>query len=62
MVLRAASRRNDYGTKISGRLMRFERTALTTKLEQELKDLNKFLDGFELRSAIHRGYTRVFNN
>ena len=60
--LRATSRRNDYGMKISGRLMRFERTALTMKLEQELKDLNKFLDGFELRGGIHRGYTRVFNN
>jgi hypothetical protein len=62
LVLRAASRRNEYGTKISGRLMRFERTAITTKLEQELKDLNKFLDGYELRGGIHRGYTRVFNN
>jgi hypothetical protein len=60
--LRAASRRNQYGEKRQGRLMRFERTALTTKLEQELKDLNKFLDGFELRGGIHRGYTRVFNN
>jgi hypothetical protein len=62
LVLRDASRRNEYGTKISGRLRRFERTPLTTKLEQELKDLNKFLDGYELRGGIHRGYTRVFNN
>jgi hypothetical protein len=60
--LRAASRRNQYGEKRQGRLMRFERTVLATKLEQELKDLNKFLDGFELRGGIHRGYTRVFNN
>jgi hypothetical protein len=59
---RAASRRNEYGAKISGRLMRFEHTALTTNLEQELKDLNKFLDGYELRGGIHRGYIRVFNN
>jgi hypothetical protein len=28
----------------------------------EVKDLNKFIDGFELRGGIHRGYMRVFNN
>ena len=60
--LHAASRRNDYGTKISGRPKRFEHTPVTMKLEQEVKDLNKFIDGFELRGGIHRGYIRVFNN
>jgi hypothetical protein len=60
--LRAASRRNEYGTKISARPKRFEPTPVTMKLEQELKDLNNFLDGFELRGGIHRGYIRVFNN
>jgi hypothetical protein len=60
--LRAASGRNQYGEKRQGRLMRFERTTLTMKLEQELKDLNKFLDCFELQGGIHRGYTRGFNN
>jgi hypothetical protein len=60
--LRTSSRRNEYGTKISGRPKRFEHTAATMKLEQEVKDLNKFLDGFELRGGIHRGYIRVFNN
>jgi hypothetical protein len=62
VVLRAASRRNQYGEKRQGRFMRFERTASTRKLEQELKDLNNFLDGYEIRGGIHRGYIRVFNN
>jgi len=60
--LRAASWRNEYGTKITGRPKRFEHTPVTMKLEQEVKDLNKFIDGFELRGGIHRGYMRVFNN
>lgn len=62
LVLRAASRRNQYGEKRQGRLIRFERTEVTKKLENDLKDLNKFLDGFELRGGIHRGYIRGFNN
>src|SRR5215472_404831 len=47
--LRTSSRRNEYGTKISGRPKRFDHTPVTMKLEQEVKDLNKFLDEFELR-------------
>jgi hypothetical protein len=60
--LHTASSRNEYGTKISGRPKRFEHTPVTMRLEQEVKDLNKFIDGFELRGGIHRGYMRVFNN
>jgi hypothetical protein len=62
LQLRAASSRNEYGLKITGKLMRFEPTSLTRKLEQQLKRLNEFLDGFELQGGIHRGYIRVFNN
>jgi hypothetical protein len=42
--------------------MRFEATALTKKLERQLKELNAFFDGFDLKSGTHRGYLRVFNN
>jgi hypothetical protein len=59
---RTASRRNLFGDKIKGKLMRFEATPLTEKLERQLKELNSFFDGFELRGGIHRGYLRVFNN
>jgi hypothetical protein len=59
---RTASKRNLFGDKIRGRLMRFETTPLTEKLERQLKELNAFFDGFELRGGIHRGYLRVFNN
>ena len=59
---RTASRRNLFGDKIRGRRMRYEATPLTEKLERQLKELNVFFDGFELRGGIHRGYLRVFNN
>lgn len=60
--LRAASRRTEYGTKISGKPLRFEPTEQTMKLEEQVKQLNEFFDRFELRGGIHRGYIRVFNN
>ena len=59
---RTASKRNLFGDKIRGRLMRFEATAHTEKMEKQLKELNAFFDGFELQGGIHRGYLRVFNN
>jgi hypothetical protein len=62
LQLRASSKRNEYGDKIRGRPMRYEATALTEKMEKQLKELNTFFDGFELLGGIHRGYLRVFNN
>ena len=59
---RAASRRNEYGRKITGKLMRFDPSIKTKNIEEQLKQLNMFFDGFELRGGIHRGYIRVFNN
>jgi hypothetical protein len=56
LQLRAMSRRNEYGDKIRGRPMRFEPTALTEKLEKQLKELNAFFDGFDLQGGLHRGY------
>jgi hypothetical protein len=60
--LRTASRRSEYGTKIGGRPMSFKPTQLTVKLENQIKRLNEFFDGFELEGGVHRGYIRVFNN
>jgi hypothetical protein len=37
-------------------------TPLTAKLENDIKRLNEFFEGFELEGGIHRGYIRVFNN
>jgi hypothetical protein len=62
LQVRPMSRRNEYGDKIRGKPMRFERTAHTERLEHQLKELNAFFDTFELRGGIHRGYIRVFNN
>lgn len=62
LILHASSRRTEYGTKIPGKPMSFEQTPHTDRLEEELKRLNQFLDGFELSGGIHRGYIRVFNN
>jgi hypothetical protein len=41
--------------------MRFERSGKAKELEQQVRDLNEFLDGFDLRGGSHRGYIRVFN-
>src|SRR5262249_53571295 len=56
LQLRAASRRTEYGTKISGRPIAFKATPLTLKLENQIKRLNEFFDGFELEGGVHRGY------
>ena len=42
--------------------MRFEPSKVTEALEGRLKQLNVFIDGFELRGGIHRGYIRVFTS
>jgi hypothetical protein len=62
LQLRAASKRNQYGQKISGKLLRYEETARTQKLQDQVKRLNEFLDGFDLKGGVHRGYIRVFND
>ena len=62
LQLRGTSKRSEYGDKIRGRPMRFNPTAATERLEKQLKELNAFFDGFELRGGRHRGYLRIFNN
>jgi hypothetical protein len=62
LQLRATSRVNSTGRKISGRMIRYEHTDRTRVAERQLKELNAFLDACDLRHGIHRGYIRVFNN
>jgi hypothetical protein len=47
--------------KYKGRSLRFERTALTDRLEQDVKDLNEFLARREIEGGTHRAYRRIFN-
>ncbi len=60
LVLKAASTRR-FGQKVSGREMRFDPTPETERLEAEVKRLNEFLDGFDIRGGTHRGFRRIFN-
>jgi hypothetical protein len=63
LVLKASSTRNEYTyEKVRGRPWPFDPTPQTEKLEAEVKELNEFFDGFELRGGTHRGFIRVFNN
>jgi hypothetical protein len=62
LQLRRSSKRTEYGKKIPGKPMRYKPTEATENVERSLKELNRFLDQFELRGGIHRGYIRVFNN
>jgi hypothetical protein len=61
LVKKAASVRDPYGAKVRGKPMRFERTGKAKELEQQVRDLNEFLDRFDIRGGSHRGYIRVFN-
>ncbi len=61
LAKRAGSLRDRYGAKMRGKPMRFDRTGKALELEQQVRDLNEFLDRFDLRGGSHRGYLRVFN-
>jgi hypothetical protein len=49
-----------FGDKIKGTRMSFPKTPHTEKLEAELHELNRFLDGVVIDGATHRGYRRIF--
>ena len=57
----AGSVRDPYGAKVRGRRMRFDRTPKALQLERQVRELNEFLDRFDLRGGSHRGYVRIFN-
>ena len=57
----------DYATgrgrnKERGKVIPYERTADTKRLEADIRELNEFIAEFNLTGARHEGYTRVFNN
>jgi len=60
LVLRASSTRRG-PTKLKGRSLRFERTALTDRIEKDVKDLNELLANHEIEGGVHRAYRRIFN-
>ncbi|MDN4988990.1 hypothetical protein QY049_38250 [Bradyrhizobium sp. WYCCWR 13022] len=53
----------DAGRKVQGRVMKFEHTDLSLKLEAEVQVLNEFLAQQTFGGGcIHRGYVRIFQN
>jgi hypothetical protein len=61
LILKATSKRTPLGAKVQGKRRKFNRTERANKLEDEIKELNQFLDAFDIRGGIHRGYVRIFN-
>jgi hypothetical protein len=62
LQLRARATRTEYGEKVKGKVIRFDPTPETEKLENQVRSLNEFFDQFELRGGTHRGFIRIFNN
>ena len=59
---RAASTR-DAGRKVQGRVMKFEHTDLSQKLESDVRELNEYLAKQSFGGGcVHRGYVRIFQN
>jgi hypothetical protein len=61
LQVRRSSRRDKQGQKSKGSLMPLKQTPQTAALEAEVRELNEFFDGFELRGGTHRGFIRRFN-
>src|SRR6202011_2839102 len=59
---RKASKRDAYGKKVHGALMKFTHTVASSRLEEDVRELNAFLDDQDIHGGIHRGYVRIFNN
>ena len=59
---RAASTRAA-GRKVQGRVMKFEHTDLSQKLEADVRELNEYLAKQSFGGGcVHRGYVRIFQN
>ena len=59
---RAASRRAAH-RKVQGRVMKFEHTDLSQKLEAEVRELNEYLAKQQFGGGcVHHGYVRIFQN
>jgi len=61
LILKSTSKRSSFGAKLQGKRMKFSQSERTRHLENEIRSLNEFLDGFDIRGGIHRGYVRTFN-
>jgi len=48
--------------EVRGRPMPFEHTAVSTKLEADVRELNEFLDRQQIEGGVHQGYIRIFQN
>lgn len=56
-----SSSRWEYGEKIKGERMPYQKTPQTERLEADLHELNRFLDGVVIEGGVHRGYRRIFS-
>jgi hypothetical protein len=59
---RTASVRDAYGRKAHGKLMKFEPTKASLKLEADVFELNEYLAKQAIEGGVHRGYVRIFQN
>jgi hypothetical protein len=60
---RAASTRDDSGRKLRGKILKFQPSNLSRRLEAEVRELNEFLAKQTFGGGcVHRGYLRIFQN
>jgi hypothetical protein len=63
LQVRTASTRPDYGgEKMRGRKMAFAHTALSRRLDAEVRELNEYLARQHIEGGTHAGYLRIFQN
>ena len=63
LQVRTASTRPYYGgEKLRGRNMAFTHTALSRRLEGEVRELNEYLAQQQIEGGEHAGYIRIFQN
>ena len=59
---RAASKRDAYGNKARGKVMKFDHTKASLKLEADVFEMNEYLAKQSIEGGVHRGYVRIFQN
>ena len=59
---RTASNRDAYGNKARGKVMQFDHTKASLKLEADVFELNEYLAKQSIEGGVHRGYVRIFQN
>lgn len=48
--------------KVRGTPMKFTHTLRSRRIEDDVRELNEFLDKQKLEGGVHQGYVRIFNN